>query len=296
MNKYIRPQKINSDMGGDGNQLDERLSQVFDLLNLLSFDGYKTVLDIGTGKAQIAKWFTKKGFKVKGTGLSVDSYEINLKEENEYENIEIIECNIEQMPFQNGSFDIIIMSHVLEHCYNIGLALQEVRRILSPNGILCIFVPPHDDFVCAGHISMGWNLGQLMYVLLVNGFDTKEGKFAQYGYNVSGVVKINNCELPPIRGDRGDIHIIDNYGLWPIPIFSSDGLNDNFFGRVRSINWDIQKLIDKENNNKSIYQKIILASLKILPVKFKYLLSVKLYSLSRMIALSFKNNFLRSPN
>jgi SAM-dependent methyltransferase len=296
MNTYIRPEKISADMGGDGEFFDDRLIKVFDLLELLSFDGYESVLDIGTGKAQIAKWFAKKGFAVTGTGLSVNSYEFDLNEKNEYEKIEIIECNVEQMPFEDGSFDIIIMSHVLEHCYNTGLALQEVKRVLSPNGMLCIFVPPHDDYVCAGHVSMGWNLGQLMYILLVNGFDIKQGKFAQYGYNVTGIVRKGNLELPQIRGDRGDIHILDQHGLWPLPIVSKDGLNDNFFGRLRTVNWDIQKLIKKENNNKSLFQRILLGVLMIFPVRIKHLIAVKLYSLSRIIALSFKSNFLQSPN
>jgi SAM-dependent methyltransferase len=294
--KYVRPEKISADMGGDGEVLDDRLSQVLDLLDLVSFEGYQSVLDVGTGKAQIANWFAKKGFTVTGTGISVSSYEIDIKEAKESEAIEIIECNVENMPFKDGSFDIIIMSHVLEHCYNTGLALQEVKRVLSPNGILCIFVPPHDDFVCAGHISMGWNLGQLMYTLLLNGYYVKEGKFAQYGYNVVGIVQKSDLALPQIRGDRGDIHILDQEGLWPIPIISKDGLNDNFFARIRVVNWNIEKLIEKENMTKPLFQKVLNWIFMIIPAKSKYLIAVKLYSLSRMIALNIKTKFLQSPN
>ena len=293
---YIRPKKINADMGGNGDIHDVRLTQVFDLLELLSFDGYKSVLDIGTGKAQIAKYFADKGFSVTGTGLSLNSYEINFNELNRDKKIDIIECNVEKMPFKDDSFDIIIMSHVLEHCYNTGMALAEVKRVLSQDGVLCIFVPPHDDFVCAGHVSMGWNVGQLMYTLLINGFDIKEGKFAQYGYDVTGIVRKRNSELPHIRGDRGDIHILDQQGQWPIPIVSKDGLNDNFFGRVRSINWNIRVLVDKENKKRSFFQRILLGLLMIFPEKLKYFVSVKLIALSGIFALSHKTDVLRSPN
>lgn len=34
------------------------------------------------------------------------------------------------------------------------------------------------------HISIGWNVGQLMYVLLLNGFDVAAGRFIEHGYNV----------------------------------------------------------------------------------------------------------------
>jgi SAM-dependent methyltransferase len=293
-NAYVRPEKIDSSMGGNDGVLDERLSQVLELLRTISFDGYKNVLDIGIGKAQIAKWFTAKGFEVTGTGLEISSYDININELETEQKIKIFECNVEKMPFEDNSFDIILMSHILEHCYNTGLALQEVKRVLSSNGVLCIFVPPHDDFVCSGHVSMGWNLGQLMYVLLLNGFSVKEGKFAQYGYNVSAVVRKGETQLPVLRGDRGDIHILDGLGYLPLPITSKDGLNDNFFGRVRSINWDIDSLIRKEN--RTAKNKFLSFFLSLIPHKMKYFMAVKLYGLSRLMALNLKTTKFQSPN
>jgi SAM-dependent methyltransferase len=293
-NVYVRPEKIDSSMGGNDDVLDDRLSQVLELLGTVSFDGYKNVLDIGIGKAQIAKWFTAKGFEVVGTGLEISSYDINVNELESKQNIKIVECNVEKMPFEDNSFDIILMSHILEHCYNTGIALDEVKRVLSPNGILCIFVPPHDDFVCSGHVSMGWNLGQLMYVLLLNGFSVKDGKFAQYGYNVSAIVKKSYVKLPVLRGDRGDIHILDDMGYLPLPIISKDGLNDNFFGRVRSINWDIESLIKKEN--RTAKNKFLSFFLSLIPHKIKYFLAVKFYGLSRLMALNLTTTRFQSPN
>ena len=250
MNLYKLPENIKSNMGGENGILDGRLTQVFDLLESIDFGSNLTVLDIGMGSGQIAKWFYEKGHSVTGTGLFFDSY--NLESELILnKKISTIECSVENMPFNDHSFDVIIMSHVLEHCSNIGVALKEVRRVLSSNGILCIFLPPHDDFVCSGHISMGWNVGQLMYTLLVNGFEVKTGKFVQYGYNVAGVVQKNSLELPALRGDRGDIHILSKEGLWPIPVKSKDGLNDNFYGKIRSINWNIEKLEQKEYLNQT---------------------------------------------
>uniref|UniRef100_UPI00404889BA class I SAM-dependent methyltransferase n=1 Tax=Algoriphagus sp. TaxID=1872435 RepID=UPI00404889BA len=293
-NTYFRPEKIDSSMGGNDDVFDERLSQVLELLDTVSFDGKKNVLDIGIGKAQIAKWFTAKGFEVTGTGLEISSYGINVSELQEKQKIKIVECNVEKMPFEDNSFDIILMSHILEHCYNVGLALQEVKRVLSSNGVLCIFVPPHDDFVCSGHFSMGWNLGQLMYVLLLNGFSIKDGKFAEYGYNVSAVVRKGVTQLPVLRGDRGDIHILDGLGYLPLPIASKDGLNDNFFGRVRSINWDIETLVRKENRTSK--NKPLFFFLSLIPHKIKFFIAVKLYGLSRKMALNLKTTKFQSPN
>lgn len=292
--KYVRPKKIDSLMGGSDDVLDERLSQVLELLKTIPLDGFKNVLDIGIGKGQIAKWFISQGLEVTGTGLEISSYDVDVDDLRLKQNIEIIECHVEKMPFEDGSFDLILMSHVLEHCFNIGLALQEVKRVLSSNGVLCIFVPPHDDFVCSGHVSMGWNVGQLMYILLLNGFSVKDGKFVQYGYNVGAVVKKETIQLPPLRGDKGDIHILDRHGFLPLSIRSRDGLNDNFLGRVRSINWNIDSLL--KNQKHSSMHKLLYFILELIPNNLKYLISVKLYSLSKVIALSMKTTKFQSPN
>ncbi len=110
------------------------------------------------------------------------------------------------------------MSHVLEHCHNAGQALQEVRRVLADNGRLFIFVPPYTTYVCSGHVSTGWNVGELLYVLLLNGFDVRAGHFVEYGHSVCGFVRKASVALPALRGDRGDIRILAESGLFPLPV------------------------------------------------------------------------------
>jgi ubiquinone/menaquinone biosynthesis C-methylase UbiE len=295
MKNYVRPSEIDSEMGGNDLVFDDRLKQVFKLLGTISFEGYKTVLDVGTGKGQISKWFAQRGFEVTGTGLFLDSYGINSEELVNYR-INLVECSIEKMPFENESFDIIILSHVIEHCPNIGLALQEVKRLLSKNGLLCIFVPPSDDIICAGHISMGWNVGQLLYILLINGFDVSNGKFVEFGYNVASVVKKSHRILPPLRGDKGDIHILSKQNYLPLPIQSNDGLNDNFYGRIRSINWDIASLINENNKNNPFLFKLIFFFVNLFPDQFKHRISASLNSLARLFSLSYKKQIFKSPN
>lgn len=47
-------------------------------------------------------------------------------------------CNCESLPFEDGSFDLIIANHVLFYCNDINKACSEIRRILKDNGIfLC---------------------------------------------------------------------------------------------------------------------------------------------------------------
>jgi ubiquinone/menaquinone biosynthesis C-methylase UbiE len=49
--------------------------------------------------------------------------------------------DIEQVDFENGSFNLALLNEVLEHVPNEMKALQEIHRILKPNGKVIVFSP-----------------------------------------------------------------------------------------------------------------------------------------------------------
>lgn len=52
-----------------------------------------------------------------------------------------VNLDIQNLPFQDASFDLIICSHVLEHVPDDALALKEFRRVLAPKGKTIIMIP-----------------------------------------------------------------------------------------------------------------------------------------------------------
>jgi SAM-dependent methyltransferase len=212
-----------------------------DILKLLEYapDGIGSILDVGLGGGGISEYFSRKGVKTTAIGLALESYSIDLQALRE-RGIEIVEANVESMPFPDSSFDAVIASHIFEHVENSGAALREMRRVLKNGGWLLLFLPAFTEYVCSGHINTGWNIGQLMYVLLLNRFNVKEGRFIKYGYSLCAYVKKDDSiALPPLRHDYGDIDALDRHGLWPLPIEPGpDGIRNGFWGDMLSVNWE----------------------------------------------------------
>lgn len=49
--------------------------------------------------------------------------------------------DLRDLPFADGSYDMVIASHVLEHIKEDSLALQNIRRVLKPGGLAILQVP-----------------------------------------------------------------------------------------------------------------------------------------------------------
>lgn len=185
-------------------------TEAFEALRPLQFD---TVLDIGSGDGYHAKEFRKIGKNVVTLDIAppanfvADYMEINLKDFN---------------------FNLIWCSHTLEHQANPNLFLKKIFNELSDNGYLAITVPPLKHEIVGGHVTL-WNMGILLYNLILAGFDCSEAKAKKYGYNISVIVRKKPAVLPRLKCDFGDIEVLSEF--FPIPV------HNGFNGDIEEINW-----------------------------------------------------------
>jgi len=200
----------------------------FDLACASLSHNFDSILDVGLGNGGASMLFALSGRKVSALGLSLDSYGLP---ESTFKalGINVVESSFEEFE-PDCKFDAVWMSHVLEHTPNPGLFLKKARELLNPNGILFVLVPPYSGNLVGGHITNGWNMGQLMYNLICSGFDIKKGRFIKHGYNLCAAVEVGSNSLADLRMDAGDLELMAD--LWPVAISQGCTVNDD------NINWE----------------------------------------------------------
>lgn len=96
----------------------------------------KTVLDIGFGSGNILEVLKNLGAICHGTEISQTAID-NLKSNGFF----LKYTNSETLPYDNVFFDVIVSSHTVEHIPDEKKILQEINRILKPDGIFIMGVP-----------------------------------------------------------------------------------------------------------------------------------------------------------
>ena len=187
---------------------------------------FGAILDIGGGPdTRTAEFFVKNG-------KEVSSIDIQKRNSYQHQNYHFIQGDFLAYDFPS-KFYAVWASHILEHFQDTGLFLNKVYDILNDKGVFFCLVPPHNTQIVGGHVTIGWNIGILMYNLILSGFNVKEGRFKQFGYSIAAFVsKRSDRNLPTnLLFDAGDIEkLADN---WP----DRQYFQQEFEGAMPEWNW-----------------------------------------------------------
>ena len=107
------------------------------LLELVDFEGYagRRVLEVGCGAGVDLARFARGGAAV--TGVDIASSAIDLARANfEQQGLggELRVANGEQLPFPDGSFDLVYAHGVVQYTSDPKRLVEECRRVLAPGG------------------------------------------------------------------------------------------------------------------------------------------------------------------
>ena len=104
----------------------------------LLFEGAK-VLDVGVGLGRLLSGI-KTPIEKYGVDISL-SYLLKAKNSN----INVCLSKIEELPYKDNYFDFVISTDVLEHVFDLNGCINQIIRVLKPNGICLIRVPNEED-------------------------------------------------------------------------------------------------------------------------------------------------------
>lgn len=103
----------------------------------------KKMLEVGPGGGFALKAFTLMGYEVMG----LETSEVASSFIKKRLGLQVINSSIEDYdPTQYGKYDLILLNHVLEHFIEPEAAMQKLRLMLAPGGLLYIRVPDHDSY------------------------------------------------------------------------------------------------------------------------------------------------------
>ncbi len=146
------------------------------------------ILDIGCGCGDFLVNLSHNRFEKFGIEINPDGFNACKNK-----SIKVYNQEIQDVDFEDNSFDVVTLWHVLEHFKDPVLVLKQVKRILSKNGVLIIATPNTDSLGFKFGNKFWFHLDSPRHLMLYNrksitallkqvGFSYSEESNAYYDY------------------------------------------------------------------------------------------------------------------
>jgi 2-polyprenyl-3-methyl-5-hydroxy-6-metoxy-1,4-benzoquinol methylase len=100
----------------------------------------RAVLEIGCGRGGFAASLSKRGARVTASDFSSAALELARKE-FAILGVQWVQADIQQLPFDEASFDTVVSCETIEHVPDPARAVRELARVLRPEGRLILTTP-----------------------------------------------------------------------------------------------------------------------------------------------------------
>ena len=138
-----RPSDRRFSGSGDSLRSQERLERLDpDRVAVASADGVsvRSVLDVGTGTGVFAEAFARQGIAASGVDLRADLLAVAREH---LPSGHFVEGRAEELPFEDDSFDLVFLGHVLHEAADALEALKEARRVAAK--LVVVLESPYED-------------------------------------------------------------------------------------------------------------------------------------------------------
>lgn len=107
----------------------------------------KHILDIGTGTGSLLEKLHLSFPDASMTGIDIAPNMCIHAKQKLGDSCSIVNANAEVLPFKTADFDLVVSSSALQWVVDLKSAMQEMRRVLKPGGVMAI------SFFCEGTLS-----------------------------------------------------------------------------------------------------------------------------------------------
>jgi 2-polyprenyl-3-methyl-5-hydroxy-6-metoxy-1,4-benzoquinol methylase len=159
------------------------------LINKYMTEGGEKILDVGVGLGRLLERFPK--FSRFGMDISRD-YLKHSKEKG----IEVCMSRIEDMPYKKGYFDVVVTTDVLEHVFDLNLAVSKILYVVKNDGVILVRVPYKENLEGYLHPNFPYDLVHLrsfdestLRILFEKIFNVEVLEFTLTGYR-GGSIKV----------------------------------------------------------------------------------------------------------
>jgi len=169
------------------------------------------ILDVGTGPGIVANLLADLGHEVTGIDTSVEM--LNRARENTQalnRHLKFIQADVEDLPFEDSSFDAVVSRYVMWTIPNPTAALEEWHRVLKPGGRLVIVDGKWDQGRDRTLVGRLWKCLSLALVILT------EHRVPCYKDLEKGLK--NNLWSSHARRPRADVEMLESLGFRHIHI------------------------------------------------------------------------------
>lgn len=135
----------------------------------------KTYLDIGCGNGYLLS-------KVKKTGMHTTGCDVF--DDSPFEHSDYIKGDIEDLPLEDGSYDIVSACHTLEHVLGLEKSISEIKRVAAKQVMVVVPCQKYYMYTLDEHVNFFPFKEKLIYYMGMEKYDCKviQGDLVYIGY------------------------------------------------------------------------------------------------------------------